>query len=108
MLRLLVFTATYNERDNVGCLIDEISSIVPEADILVLDDSSPDGTWDIIQAKLQQNRRIKAVRRPLKLGIGSAHKYALTYAMREDYDLLLTMDADFSHRPSEIPTRRSV
>jgi len=101
--KLLVFTTSYNERDNIGPLIDQIAQIVPAADILVVDDNSPDGTWDIIQAKASVHPQLRSVMRPRKLGIGSAHKYALFYAMREGYDTLVTMDADFSHDPKSIP-----
>lgn len=100
---VLIFTTCYNERDNIGLLLDGISQYAPDADILVVDDNSPDGTWDVIQEKAQQREGIFAVKRPGKLGIGSAHKYAILYAIREGYDSLLTMDADFSHDPKSIP-----
>jgi len=100
---LLVFTTSYNECENIAPLIDQIAEAVPAADILVVDDNSPDGTWDIIQAKAMQYPQLRAVMRPRKLGIGSAHKYALFYAMREGYETLVTLDADFSHNPKAIP-----
>lgn len=98
----LVFTTCYNERDNVGTLLDAIVQAVPDADILVVDDNSPDGTWSVLEAKRLQYPQLVCVQRPRKLGIGSAHKYALFYAMREGYRTLVTMDADFSHEPAEI------
>ncbi|HMK70327.1 MAG TPA: polyprenol monophosphomannose synthase [Xanthobacteraceae bacterium] len=101
--KVLVFTTCYNERQNIGPLIDQIVEAVPAADILVVDDNSPDGTWEIIQAKAKRYPRLRSVMRPRKLGIGSAHKYALFYAMREGYETLVTMDADFSHDPKKIP-----
>lgn len=101
---ILIFTTCYNERDNIGLLIDRVAATVPSADILVVDDSSPDGTWDVIQQRRTTCRRLHAVSRPKKLGIGSAHKYALFYAMREGYRTLVTMDADFSHDPALIPS----
>jgi dolichol-phosphate mannosyltransferase len=101
--KVLVFTTCYNERENIDLLIDQIAEAVPAADILVVDDNSPDGTWDIIQAKAARYPQLRSVMRPRKLGIGSAHKYALFYAMREGYDTLVTMDADFSHDPKKIP-----
>jgi dolichol-phosphate mannosyltransferase len=96
---LLVFTTCYNERENIGLLIDQIARHLPHADILVVDDNSPDGTWDVIQEKAATYSQLRSVKRPRKLGIGSAHKYALFYAMREGYKTLVTMDADFSHDP---------
>jgi Methyltransferase domain/Glycosyl transferase family 2 len=101
--KLLIFTACYNERDNIRLLIEQIFEVAHDADILIVDDSSPDGTWDVILELQKTYPRLFAVRRPGKRGIGSAHKYALVYAMREGYDVLLTMDADFSHDPKSIP-----
>lgn len=100
---LLVFTTCYNERENIGALIDKIVEVVPDADILVVDDNSPDGTFDIILQKSTEYSQVKGVQRPGKMGVGSAHKYALFYAMREDYEFLVTMDADWSHDPNDIP-----
>jgi len=101
--RVLVFTTCYNERDNIGQIIDQIAMYSPNVDILVVDDNSPDGTWDIIKEKQRTHTNLYAVKRPGKLGIGSAHKYAIFYAMREKYETLVTMDADFSHDPKMIP-----
>jgi glycosyltransferase involved in cell wall biosynthesis/2-polyprenyl-3-methyl-5-hydroxy-6-metoxy-1,4-benzoquinol methylase len=101
--QLLVFTTCYNEWENIGRLIDQIVQNLPHADILVVDDNSPDGTWEIIQEKAATYPQLISVKRPRKLGIGSAHKYALFYAMREGYKTLITMDADFSHDPKYLP-----
>jgi dolichol-phosphate mannosyltransferase len=101
--QLLVFTTCYNERENIGRLIDLIIQNLPHADILVVDDNSPDGTWEIIQEKMATCPQVVGVKRPRKLGIGSAHKYALFYAMREGYKTLITMDADLSHDPKYLP-----
>lgn len=101
--RILLFTTCYNERNTIGRLLDEMAAVVPAADILVIDDSSPDGTWDILQEKQRAYPQLRLIQRPRKLGIGSAHKYALLYAMRESYDFVVTMDADFSHDPASIP-----
>jgi SAM-dependent methyltransferase len=102
--KILIFTTCYNERENIGLMIDQIAASVPEADILVVDDNSPDGTWEIIEEKQQDYKNLYSVRRPRKLGIGSAHKYAIFYAIREGYETLVTMDADFSHDPKKIPS----
>src|SRR6266487_2190404 len=100
---LLVFTTCYNERDNIGPLLDRIVEELPRADILVVEDNSPDRTWDVILEKAKIYKQLTAVQRPRKLGIGSAHKYALLFAMREGYETLITMDADFSHDPKNLP-----
>ena len=101
--KILVFTTCYNERENIGLMIDQIVASVPDADVLVVDDNSPDGTWDVIQEKQQHYDNLYSTSRPRKLGIGSAHKYAIFYAIREGYETLVTMDADFSHDPRKIP-----
>lgn len=106
--KILVFTTCYNERDNIGLMIDQIVASVPDADILVVDDNSPDGTWDIIEEKQQHYKNLHATKRPRKLGIGSAHKYAIFYAIREGYETLVTLDADFSHDPQKIPSMISL
>ena len=93
---LLIFTTCYNERENIGRLLDEIDRQLPHADILVVDDNSPDGTWDVIQERAANYPQLRSIKRPRKLGIGSAHKYAIFYALREGYRTLVTMDADFS------------
>jgi SAM-dependent methyltransferase len=101
--RILVFTACYNERDNISPFVEQVSRAVPHADMLVVDDSSPDGTWDEIVDLQRRYPRLVGVKRPGKRGLGSAHKYALHYAMRKGYDYVVTMDADFSHDPAAIP-----
>src|ERR1700754_3896323 len=100
---VLIFTTCYNERENIGLLLDQIALHAPHADVLVVDDMSPDGTWEVIQEHVALRPGVHAVQRPGKLGIGSAHKYSILYAIREGYKTLLTMDADFSHDPSRIP-----
>src|SRR6516162_5201363 len=101
--KTLIFTTCYNERENIGLLIDQLITSVPDADILIVDDNSPDGTWDIIEEKRQHHPNLHSVKRPRKLGIGSAHKYAIFYAIRNDYETLVTMDADSPHEPHQIP-----
>jgi dolichol-phosphate mannosyltransferase len=102
-LKTLIFTTTYNEAGNISDLVDAIVEAAPQADMLVVDDSSPDGTFDIIESLKKKYPQLSSKKRPRKLGIGSAHKYALIYAMKNGYDRLLTMDADFSHNPQSIP-----
>lgn len=101
--RLLVSVATYNERDNIARLIDEIHGFAPQADILVVDDNSPDGTGHVVDELATKDVRIKALHRPGKLGLGTAIVAAMNYAQSNGYDLLLNMDADFSHPPRNIP-----
>jgi dolichol-phosphate mannosyltransferase len=103
-LQLLVSIATYNERENVPRLIDEIHKFAPQADILVVDDNSPDGTGRIVDELAAKDSRIRPYHRPGKLGLGTAIVAAMRYAMDHDYDYLLNLDADFSHPPRYIPS----
>ncbi len=102
--RILVFTATYNEADNIEDLINKIFEYLPESDILVVDDNSPDGTGKILNQLSKENPKIKVIHRFRKLGLGTAHKLAMKYTLENDYDFLITMDADFSHNPKYLPT----
>jgi dolichol-phosphate mannosyltransferase len=101
--RLLVTVATYNERDNIARLIEEIHQFAPQADVLVVDDNSPDGTGKLVDELAVTDSRIKPLHRPGKLGLGTATVAAMRYAMSNKYDLMLNMDADFSHPARFIP-----
>jgi len=102
MKKTLIFTATYNELNNVEKLISEIKDNCPEGNILIVDDNSPDGTGKLLEQKSLNDDKLKVVIREKKLGLDTAHKFAYTYAQSNDYDYLITMDADLSHNPSEI------
>jgi dolichol-phosphate mannosyltransferase len=101
--RILVSLATYNEAGNVAALIGEIHKFVPRADVLVIDDNSPDGTGAIVDELGAADPRVKLIKRPGKLGLGTALLAAMNYAMEHDYDYLQNMDADFSHPPRYLP-----
>jgi dolichol-phosphate mannosyltransferase len=102
-LRTLVFFPTYNEVGNVGPLIRAIRQYLSGADILVVDDASPDGTGALLDRIAEETPGVRIVHRPGKLGLGSAHKLAMALARDEGYDRLITMDADFSHHPRYLP-----
>lgn len=104
MSQILVFTATYNEAKNISLLIEKIQTYLPEAYILVIDDNSPDGTFNIVKGLCEKDERIKLIHRQGKSGLGSAHKRAMRYAIDHHFDFLITMDADFSHDPKYLPT----
>jgi dolichol-phosphate mannosyltransferase len=101
--RLLVSLATYNEKDNLPRLIDDVHAVIPRADVLVIDDNSPDGTGQLADDRAAADPRIHVLHRPGKLGLGTAILDGMRYAIRHDYDLLLNMDADFSHHPRYLP-----
>lgn len=101
--RLLVSLATYNERDNLTPLVADIHAHAPHADVLVIDDNSPDGTGTLADELAASDPRVKVLHRPGKLGLGTATLAAMRYAMDHDYDLLQNLDADFSHPPRYLP-----
>jgi dolichol-phosphate mannosyltransferase len=103
MKRILIFTATLNEAGNIGSLISDIAAIAPQADILVIDDNSSDGTGEILDRLADADPRLFVIHRPGRLGLGTAHLRAMEYAVRNDYDALITMDADYSHDPKYLP-----
>jgi dolichol-phosphate mannosyltransferase len=101
MTKSLVFFATYNEAGNVTPLLTSITTFAPDADILVVDDNSSDGTVETMQ-KLGLPR-LSILNRKGKLGLGTAHLLALAYARHHNYDVVITMDGDLSHDPSHLP-----
>lgn len=100
--RCLVAIATYNEIENLPALVDKVLTVMPDCDLLVVDDNSPDGTGRWCESQSQTNPRLHTIIRPAKLGLGTAVVQAMQFAIDRRYDLLLTMDADHSHDPSEI------
>lgn len=100
---LLIFVPTYNEVENIGDLIDRIQKLKLSADILIVDDNSTDGTGTIVEKMTKESPNIVLIHREAKLGIGSAHLVGIQYAYNHGYKFLVTMDADFSHSPEDIP-----
>ena len=101
--RTLVSVATYNEIENLPLLVDEIFQHLPETDILVVDDNSPDGTGDWCDERGKSDSRLLCLHRSGKLGLGTATIAAMQYAIEHDYKYLLNLDADFSHPPRHLP-----
>ena len=101
--RILVSLATYNEAGNIVALIAEIHKFLPHADILIIDDNSPDGTGKIADELAAADSRIKVLHRAGKLGLGTATLAAMNHAMTHGYDYLQNLDADFSHPPRYLP-----
>lgn len=101
MTKSLVFFATYNEAGNVKPLLTSITSFAPDADILVVDDNSSDGTVEAMQQL--DIPQLKIISRKGKLGLGTAHLLALAYARHHRYAVVITMDGDLSHDPSHLP-----
>ena len=102
MSKVLVFTPTFNEAENIKMLIDQIKEVSQNLDILVVDDSSTDLTTKILEQESSKDLSIQVISRSLKSGVGSAHMLAIKEAYKSGYDYLITMDADLSHDPKEI------
>ena len=102
MSKTLVFTAIYNEVQNIKKLISLIYKNFPKADILVIDDNSPDLTYKLLKKLKKKYKNLKIKLRDKKYGLDSAHKFAYDFAKKNGYVKLITMDADLSHNPIEI------
>mgnify|MGYP003841226315 CR=1 FL=1 len=94
---------TYNESENVRIIYGRVRAALPKAEILFVDDNSPDGTREIIISLQKNFKNLYLINRDKKLGLDTAHKLAYNYAILNKYDFLITMDADLSHDPKEIP-----
>jgi dolichol-phosphate mannosyltransferase len=101
--RALIFTATFNEKGNVEAWVRGAHRACPDAELLVIDDSSPDGTGELLDDIAKDSPYLEVVHRSGKLGLASAHLHAMRHALDRGYDLLVTMDADGSHQPWQIP-----
>lgn len=102
-MRVLIIIPTYNEAENIKLLMDDIFKIVPDVDILVIDDNSIDGTSKIIKGLISKNSRIHLIERTKKEGLSSAYICGLKWGMANNYEVFCEMDADFSHNPEYLP-----
>ncbi len=101
--QVLVIIPTYDEIDNIESIIDRTLAAVPGADVLVVDDGSPDGTGALVERLVADEPRIHVHHRSGKLGLGSAYVLGFGWGLERDYDLLVEMDADGSHAPEALP-----
>lgn len=100
---VLVIVPTYDEAENIHEIVDRVLSTVPEAHLLVVDDGSPDGTGDLVEALAQDDERVHLLRRSGKLGLGTAYVAGFRWGLERDFDLLVEMDADGSHPADRLP-----
>jgi dolichol-phosphate mannosyltransferase len=102
----IVIIPTYNEKENIGLIIDAVFNLPKDFDILIVDDNSPDGTAEIVknlQSNFNQtNERLHLLQRKGKLGLGTAYITGFKYALDKGYEYMLEMDADFSHDPNDL------
>jgi dolichol-phosphate mannosyltransferase len=101
--RKIVIIPTYNERQNVPALVPEVLAQDPEIEILIVDDSSPDGTGAVVTDMRAREPRLHLLTRPAREGLGPAYKDGFRWALAHDADLVVQMDADFSHDPAMLP-----
>lgn len=102
-MKSLIVIPTYNERDNIVPLVEQVTGVAPATDILIIDDNSPDGTGQIADELHMRDPRVHVLHRPGKLGLGTAYVRGFQYAIEHGYDLVFEMDADFSHDPAHLP-----
>jgi dolichol-phosphate mannosyltransferase len=98
--RWLILVCTYNERETLPQLVDQIQSVLPHADLLVVDDHSPDGTANWVRQRQEQDPRVQLIERSGKLGLGTAIRDGMQYAIANHYSWVINLDGDLSHDPS--------
>ena len=101
--KILIFSATYNESKNITLLLNYIEELNLDLDILIVDDNSPDRTWEIVKNYSKSKKNIHLIIREKKSGLDTAHKLAYEYSLNNNYDYLITIDADLTHDPKKIP-----
>ena len=101
-IKSLVIIPTYNELENLPRIIPAVLSQDENINILIVDDGSPDGTADFVREEIKKNDRINLLEREKKMGLGTAYIAGFKYALKNNYDFIFEMDADFSHDPDEI------
>lgn len=103
MHKALVIVPTYDERDNVAPIVKAVHTHLPEADLLFVDDNSPDGTGAILDGLAAEDKSVNVLHRPGKQGLGRAYVAGFKWALERDYEFIFEMDCDFSHDPRELP-----
>ena len=102
-MKTLIVTPTYNERKNIHELVSTLFELNPDFHILVVDDSSPDGTAEIVEELQADCANLHLLSRNEKTGLGSAYIAGFNYALERDYEAVVQMDADMSHDPKDVP-----
>jgi len=101
-MKILAISPTYNEKKNISELIERISQLNSEIDILIVDDNSPDGTAEIVKSIQNENKRIHLLERQGKLGLGTAYCSGFQWGLDKGYEIIIQIDADLSHNPKDI------
>lgn len=103
MAKIAVCIPTYNEKENISAIINAVHAELPEADILVVDDNSPDGTAEIVRNLMKDNGFVLLKVRQSKEGLGAAYLDGFSTLIKKGYEKIIQMDADFSHKPEYLP-----
>ena len=104
MKKGIIIIPTFNEKENIVSLVETILKALPAVDLLVVDDSSPDGTGKLVKSLIPNfDNRLHLLERPTKDGLGTAYIEGFKWALKKDFDFVFEMDADFSHNPEELP-----
>ena len=101
-MKKLIISPTYNESKNIREFISQLSAEAEDADILIIDDNSPDGTGNIVKELAVENPKINIIEREGKLGLGTAYCCGFKWALDKGYELIVQMDADLSHNPKDV------
>lgn len=102
-MKNLVIIPTYNEKENIASIIEKVMGLPSAFQVLVVDDGSPDGTADIVEGLMGKHpQRIHIQKRSGKLGLGTAYIHGFKWAIKNDFDYIIEMDADFSHNPLDL------
>lgn len=101
--KTLIIIPTYNERENIAELLKQIGEIVPGAHVVVVDDRSPDGTGEVVRSCRGVGETVTLIERSGERGLGNAYRDGLRFGLDHGYEVLVTMDADFSHNPLHLP-----
>jgi len=100
---VLIVVPTYNERDNLAWIVERVRTSVPAADVLVVDDGSPDGTGELADQLAAADDQVSVLHRTTKAGLGAAYLQGFEVALQRGYDVIGEMDADGSHQPEQLP-----
>lgn len=106
--RVVMVVPTYNERDNLAWILGRLHAAAPDVDVLVVDDSSPDGTGDLADELAAADSRVHVLHRERKGGLGAAYLHGFRWALDAGYDVIGEMDADGSHQPEQLHRLRDV
>ena len=102
-MKIAIIIPTYNERGNIQKIVEQILRLNIPGYIIIVDDNSPDGTGELADQLAQKYSSLRVLHRPQKQGLGRAYTYAIKYALGFDIDGVITMDADLSHSPNDVP-----